>query len=88
MEEKHQSTVIRDVIAIVILGIIALIVQFPTPHRTTVIEGDITLSYPVGNTVPYDSILLFDEERCLGSYCSMPCHSSFCSSSTLPGKRK
>ena len=88
MEEKHQSTVIRDVIAIVILGIIALIVQFPTPHRTTVIEGDITLSYPVGNTVPYDSILLFDEERCPGSYCSMPCHSSFCSSFTLPGKRK
>lgn len=58
MEDKHKSTVIRDVIAIVILGIIALIVQFPTPHRTTVIEGDISLSYPVGNTVPYDSILL------------------------------
>ena len=57
MEAKHKSTVMRDVIAIIILGIIALVVQFPMPHITTVIEGDISLSYPVGNTVPYDFIL-------------------------------
>lgn len=58
MESKQRSTIVRDVIALVLLGIIALIAQFPTPHRTTVIEGDISLSYPVGNTVPYELYLV------------------------------
>lgn len=58
MEHYNRLTVIRDIIAIVLLGIAAFAVQFPSPHRTMVIEGDITLSYPAGNTVPFDSLVV------------------------------
>ena len=42
----------RDLITIGIEGILAL------PRVPTIYEGDISLSYPVGNTIPHAFVLL------------------------------
>lgn len=48
----------RDLITIGIEGILALLLQFLMPRVPTIYEGDISLSYPVGNTIPHAFVLL------------------------------
>lgn len=48
-------------ISLLTVAAIALGSQFMTPHQTMVIEGDISLSYPVNNTVPYIMYSLFTD---------------------------
>ena len=49
---KTTRLIVYGVTLLIAAGI-ALGSQFMTPHQTMVIEGDISLSYPVNNTVPY-----------------------------------
>ena len=48
----------RDLITVGIEGVLALLFQFLVPRVPTIYEGDISLSYPVGNTIPHASVFL------------------------------
>lgn len=53
MNSTYKNKIIRDVCLIVIFGALAIVFYILPPHYTTVIEGDLSISRPASNTIPY-----------------------------------
>ena len=53
INSNNKNKIIRDVCLIVVFGVLALVFYILPPHYTTVIEGDLSISRPASNTIPY-----------------------------------
>ena len=50
----ERKELITYLIVLLIAGLGALGSLFMVPHQTLIMEGDMSLSYPVHNSYPYD----------------------------------
>ena len=53
INSNNKNKIIRDVCLIVVFGVLALVFYILPPHYTIVIEGDLSISRPAANTIPY-----------------------------------
>lgn len=53
MSNKKSNRLIRDWCFVLAFGLLTLVTHLLPPHRTTVMEGDMSISRPVSNTFPY-----------------------------------